>query len=277
MADTVSRKRGRPRSFQDEPEGKIVRSLDKAMGLLKIVARGSGLSLSEITDASAMPAATAYRALLTLQKHGIVSFDDHSQLWRIDVEAFRIGSAFLANTSIVEQARPVMQELMQQTGETTNLGILSGQEVVFLGQVETHEPIRAFFRPGTNGSIHASGIGKALFAFQPAAAARRLADNLELTGFTKNTIQQADHMMQMRQAALQLGYAVDDEERTMGMRCIAAPIFNNFAEAVAAISISGPTVRVETDAIPEIGQKVRAAADEISKYVGGRIRSFDAD
>jgi IclR family acetate operon transcriptional repressor len=272
-----SRKRGRPRSFHADADSKIVQSLDKAMILLKVVSQGAGLSLSEIAELSEIPTATAYRALITLQKHGMVSFSDLSQLWSIDVESFRIGSAFLANTSIVEQARPVMQALMLESNETANLGIVSGGEVVFLSQVETHQPIRAFFRPGTRGAIHASGIGKALFAFRSKKQAAQLAESIKLDRFTPKTIVKPDKMMKMRLDALERGFAVDDEERTQGMRCIAAPIFNNFGESVSAISISGPSVRIEADRIPHYGKIVRDAADRITRNVGGNIQLYMRD
>ncbi|MGN6550879.1 MAG: IclR family transcriptional regulator, partial [Pararhizobium sp.] len=151
------RTRGRPRSFNNTSEGTLVQALDRAMGTLKVVAGGNGLSLTEIAEATDQAPATAYRALLTMQKHGVVEFDAGAQLWRIGVEAFRIGSAFLGRSSIVEQARPKMQEIMATTGETANLAIVDRGEVIFVSQVETHEPIRAFFRPGTRGPVHASG------------------------------------------------------------------------------------------------------------------------
>lgn len=274
MAEVESRKRGRPRSFHPNTDATIIQSVDKAISLLKVVSQGGGRSLSELSELAGQPAASAYRALVTLQKHGMVSFDEDSQLWRIDVEAFRVGNAFLANTSMVEQARPMMASLMSDTGETANLGIISGNEVVFLSQVETHEPIRAFFRPGTHGSIHASGIGKALFAFRTEAQAEDLARAIKLDVFTHKTVENVDRLMLARRDTLRQGFAVDDEERTMGMRCIAAPIFNSFGEAVSAISVSGPTVRVNHDKIAEYGAKVRQAADEITRNIGGKVSRF---
>ncbi|PHR91153.1 MAG: IclR family transcriptional regulator [Blastopirellula sp.] len=274
MEEINYRKRGRPRAFSIGMDSRIVQSLDKALFVLKVVSEGAGLSLSEISNISETPVATTYRALITLQKHGMVAFDEISQLWSIDVEAFRIGSTFLAGTNIVEQARPVMQALMLETNETVNLGILSEGEVVFLSQVESHQTIRAFFRPGTRGSIHASGIGKTLFSFRTEKQATTLALSLDLVRFTEKTAISTDQLLKMREEAIHRGYAIDDEERTIGMRCIAAPIFNNFGEPTAAISISGPTVRIEVDAIRTIGKKVRNSADQITRNVGGKPRSF---
>ena len=161
------RARGRPRAFNSRTEANLVQSLDRALVVLKTVAGGGGLSLTEIAERAGQSPSTAYRLLLTLQSHDIVEFDEQAQLWHTGIEAFRIGSSFLGRTRLVEQARPVMQRLMAATGETANLAIIDRDEVVFVAQVETHEPIRAFFRPGTRGPVHASGIGKALLAFLP--------------------------------------------------------------------------------------------------------------
>ena len=86
MAEIESRKRGRPRSFHPNTDATIIQSVDKALSLLRIVSEGGGRSLSELSESSGLPAASAYRALVTLQKHGMVSFDEDGQLWRIDVE-----------------------------------------------------------------------------------------------------------------------------------------------------------------------------------------------
>ncbi|PJN94186.1 IclR family transcriptional regulator, partial [Amaricoccus sp. HAR-UPW-R2A-40] len=174
MDASLKRSRGRPRAFNPSPETTTVQALDRAIVILKALARGDGMSLTEIAEASEQAPATVYRVLQTYAGHAMVEFDAASQLWTVGPEAFRIGSAFLMRTNLVEQARGVMRELTAATGETSNLAIADGAEVVFLSQVETHEPIRAFFRPGTRGPIHASGIGKALLAHAPPEQIERL-------------------------------------------------------------------------------------------------------
>ena len=162
MDTTLKRSRGRPKSFNPNPEQTTVQALDRALVILRALAEGEGMSLTELAEASGQAPATVYRVLSTFQTHGMVEVQPATQLWFVGQAAFRIGSAFLGRTSLVEEARVVMRELMSDTGETANLAIADGGQVVFLSQVETHEPIRAFFRPGTRGPIHASGIGKAL-------------------------------------------------------------------------------------------------------------------
>jgi IclR family acetate operon transcriptional repressor len=268
METGQKRSRGRPRSFNPKPEQTTIQALERAVGILKVLADGEGMSLTELAEASGQATATVYRVLSTLEAHGIVEVQPATQLWFVGQEAFRIGSAFLGRTNLVEQARGVMHALMAETGETANLAIADGGQVIFISQVETHEPIRAFFRPGTRGPIHASGIGKALLAYQPPEAVLRIVREQGLPAFTARTITDPGMLDQELTAIRFRGWAMDDEERTEGMRCIAAPIFNEFREATAGVSISGPTGRMER-AGQGLGEKVRAAADRITQAIGG--------
>ncbi|WP_274426479.1 HTH-type transcriptional regulator BhcR [Chelativorans sp. YIM 93263] len=265
----IGRARGRPRSFHNTAENTLIQSLDRAMDVLKVVADANGLSLTEIAQASGQAASTAYRILITLEKHGIVQFDEPAQLWHVGLEAFRIGSSFLGRTRIVEQSRPVMQRIMTATGETANLAIIDQGEVIFVSQVETHEPIRAFFRPGTRGPVHASGIGKALLAFLPQPQIEALLMRAPLDAFTKKTIVLPSALIAEIETIRARGWSIDDEEGTLGMRCIAAPIFNQLGEAVAGVSLSGPAFRVTPERDAEYGALVRSAAEEITAAIGG--------
>ena len=257
--------RGRPRAFNADPEAGTVQSLDRALAILKVLASGEGMSLTELAEASGQAPATVWRALQTFAGHGMVVQDAATQLWAVGPEAFRIGAAFLTRTSLVEAARPVMRDLMAEADETANLAIADGAEVVFLSQVETQQPIRAFFRLGARGPIHASGIGKALLAFAPQRIVRLGA----LAAYTARTVTDPGRLAAEMAETRARGWAIDDEERTEGMRCIAAPIFNEFREATAGVSISGPTVRVTHARAEELGRQVREAADRITRAIGG--------
>lgn len=262
------RKRGRPRAFTPNLDQTTVQSLDRSLHILKVLAEGEGLSLTELAEAADQSPATVYRVLSTFQLHGFVELDEPRQLWFVGAEAFRIGSAFLGRTSLVERGRPVLRELMVATGETANLAIADGGQVVFVSQVETPLPIRAFFRPGTRSAIHASGIGKALMAhFPPERVAAILAAGLP--ALSPRTITDPGALRAALAAIRARGWAADDEEHTEGMRCIAAAIFNEHGEPVAGLSISGPAARVTADRDAELGAVVHAAAARVTAAIGG--------
>ncbi|MCB1385369.1 MAG: IclR family transcriptional regulator [Nitratireductor sp.] len=270
------RKRGRPKAFYEKPESTTIRSLDRAMHVLSTVSASGGMTLSEVCDTSGETAPTVYRILSTLRLHAIVDYDEANQTWHVGAGAFRIGSAFLRRTQLVEQSRPVMERIMQRIGETANLAIIDKSEVVFVSQVETHEPIRAFFRPGTRGPVHASGIGKAILAYMPSAQRSEILGQAELDRYTPNTITERAEIERHLDWCKATGWSLDDEERTLGMRCIAAPIFNHDGQPVAGVSVSGPTVRMLKDAYQEWGRIIREAADEITMAIGGTLPPLNA-
>jgi IclR family acetate operon transcriptional repressor len=269
MDQTEKRQRGRPRAFNGPQEAASVQSLDRALRILAIVADDTGLSLSEVANASGVPAPTAYRMLTTLESHGMVEFDKTNQLWSVGVEMYRMGAAFLRSRKLVDRARIVMQELMEKTGETANLGLAEDDCVVFVSQVETHQAIRAFFRPGTRTAFHASGIGKAVLAHLDAERVAAIVRKAGLEAFTDRTLTTLPALSRDLAETKARGWSVDDEERNLGMRCVAAAIFNEFGEPVGGVSVSGPTVRVTPERLGRIGPLVREAAAEVTRLIGG--------
>ena len=277
MEPMEKRQRGRPRSFNAPAETASVQSLDRGLKILSVVAAGDGLSLSEVATRSGIAASTAYRMLTTLAAHGMVEFDSADQLWSIGVEAYRIGSAFLRRRNLVDRAREVMQDLMQTTGETANLGVAEEDCVVFVSQVETHQAIRAFFRPGTRSPFHASGIGKAILAYLPADRVNAIVRRSGLDSYTPKTLADPLSLARDLREIKARGWSVDDEERHPGMRCVAAAIFNEFGEPVGGVSVSGPTVRVTPERLRDIGPLVKSAAEEITRMIGGTVSRVAAE
>ena len=268
---TESRPRGRPKAFHDTTDQNTVQSLDRAMILLEILAQSPGLTLSDLSQQTGQAAATVYRALITLQAHGMVEVEEKGQLWHVGGGAFRVGTAFLRRTKVVERARAPMDALMRATGETANLGVESGDEVLFLSQVETAQAIRAFFPPGTKGPMHVSGIGKALLAWYPQGRVQGIIARQGLPKFTSLSITSESSLLRDLAHTRQRGYSIDDQERAEGMRCIAAPIFNSYGEPVAGLSVSGPAFRINLSDAAKIGQAVRDAANSVTQATGGEL------
>lgn len=265
--------RGRPRGTgRSQGDTGGVQALDRALRLTAAIAESDGATLTALAERVGLPVSTVHRLIGTLAAHGFVEADEATQTWGIGIEAFRVGQAFQRRVRPIELARPLMRELMEATGETANLGIFEGGDVVFVSQVESHEPIRAFFRTGERREAHASGIGKALLAALPSADLARWLRGRVLTRHTPATIGTAEDLRDALAAIRARGFAVDDEERSAGMRCIAAAIWDDNGEAVAGLSISGPSHRVTRERIGEIGPQVAAAADRVTRAIGGHAR-----
>lgn len=263
------RPRGRPKSVWAESHGTIVQALDRGLILLIALAKEGNISLTELAKKVDMPPSSVHRLLSTLQKHEFAEFDNSSQDWMVGVEAFRIGNSFVSRTNLIEAARGTMQNLMQDTGETANLGIVSNGNIIFVNQIETSHPIRAFFPPGTRSHMHSSGIGKALLADFSADEVKKILADKGLPFFTPKTLTTLDDMFADLEIIRKRGWSLDDEERYNGMRCVAATIYNSLAKPIAGISVSGPSLRFSDVRIAELGPKVRQAADEVTRLIGG--------
>ncbi len=272
MQDDVKRGRGRPKAWDDKGAQNTIKSLDRALEVLVQMGEMQGGTLSEIAGALDQSPATVYRVLTTFQGRGFADFDEQSQVWSIGPAAFLTGSHFLRRTSLVERARPIMRDLMEATGETANLGIERDGKVLFLGQVETHATIRAFFPPGTASAMHSSGIGKALLSRMDDKRQREVLAAGQLEQYTPFTLTNPEAMIADLHATKARGYAIDGEERNIGMRCIAAPVYNVFGEAVAGISVSGPTSRITEDRIEDLAAPVMDAATRLTRAIGGNNR-----
>jgi len=264
MVERIKRLRGRPKSFHDKSKQNTIKSLDRALDVLSFLADGGGRSLSEVSGELKQSTATIYRILSTLEARGAVEMDPTTQEWFIGPASFQLGSAFLRRTGIVERARPLMRELMEETGETANLGIEVLNEVMFISQVETNQNIRAFFPPGAKSPMHASGIGKALLAHADQSRIEKYLAINNLEAFTNNTISDRDALRVELEQIQYRGYAFDDEEKSLGMRCVAAPVFNVHGEAIVGISISGPTSRLSQEQIEIAGKAVKEKATSLS-------------
>lgn len=254
--------------FRESSAGTL-QSLDRAMRVLTAVSAAEGVTLSDLSRLLEIPTATTHRILMTLKKHGFVDFHEGRQEWAIGLEAYRTGASFLKRNSVVEIGQPIMRRLMQDTGETANLAVPDGHEVVFVGQVETPNPIRAFFPPGTRTSMHASGTGKAILAAMSETAFARVLGQMQLTGYTDNTRTSEAALREDLSAVRARGWSHDSQERHTGMSCIGAAIYNGRAEPCAGISVSGPTGRFDPSRAEEMGLLVASAAEEITRLSGG--------
>ncbi|MEM7615086.1 MAG: HTH-type transcriptional regulator BhcR, partial [Pseudomonadota bacterium] len=262
------RSRGRPRNNLSDVQSGTLQSLDRALLILTGLAREGRSTLTDISLRLGVPTATTHRILNTLQGRGFAEFDEASQEWMVGVEAFRIGAAFVQRSGLAEICRPRMRELMLATGETANLAVIHDGDVVFIEQVETHHPIRAFFQPGARARMHASGTGKALLAEMGRSQVEALIRRNGLEQYTPQTLTQPDRLFTDLEETRNRGWSFDNEERYAGMSCIGAAILNATGEPVAGISVSGPTTRFDARQAADIGPRVRRAARDVSAALG---------
>jgi len=250
-----------------------VQSLSRALKLLNALSHhAQGLSLSEVAHEVGLPTSTAHRLLTTLQNERYVRFDPERSTWLIGVQSFRVGSAFLRSRDIVATARPYMRRLMEQSGETVNLSIQDRGEVVYLAEVECQKMMRAFAGAGRRAPLHCTASGKALLAFAREHDACQILSTRTLTKETPNTLTSIEAIRRELAAIRGRGFAIDNEEAAIGLRCVASVIADENGAPLAAVSISGPTARLTDNRLSTLGMACRAIALEITAEVGGQFR-----
>jgi IclR family acetate operon transcriptional repressor len=190
--------------------------------------------------------------------------------WYVGLQAFTVGSSFLASRDFVAQSHPYMRRLMEQSGETANLGILDGTEAVFVDQVQCREMMRTIVKLGSRVPLHASGVGKAIFASLPDDQIDAILRIKGLPRITANTITAPETMWQTVRVIRQRGWSFDDEEHALGTRCVAAPVYDEHAEPLGAISLAGPSSRLPDARIKQLGPLVAHTAEELTHRLGGR-------
>lgn len=260
----------RPGRSMDAGRGGV-QSLARALSILRALAQSyEGLTLTELSDTVALPPSTAHRLLTTLQRDRFVRFDQASMLWQVGVQAFEVGNAFARSRDVVAIARPYMRRLMEESGETVNLYVLNEDEAVCMAQIESRQMMRAISRPGGRVALHMSGAGKAMMACMLDEDVDRIAADKGLRQATPKTLGTLKALKTELRRIRALGYAVDDEEFALGLRCVAAPIMHEHGCPYAALSLSGPTVRVSDKRLPALGALVMQAAASTAAELGGR-------
>ena len=247
------------------------------MSLIDAVSQSEGgATLSALASKTGLAPSTAHRLLRTLEMRRFVQHDLESGIWTVGVGAFTAGTAFLQTRDVVATARPFMRLLMETSGESVNLGVQNDVEVVFLAQVECREVMRVLARPGGRAPIHCSGMGKALLGGMPEDDQRiRVLERAPLHRYTNKTRAEITKLNNDLRQVRSVGYAIDDEEYAPGLRCVAAPVFDESGEPIAAVSLSGPSARLTDSRLANLGRQVREAADDITRAMGGRLNPLE--
>jgi IclR family acetate operon transcriptional repressor len=263
--------RGRKPAAEEADKAGQVQSLTRALSLLEAVARShDGLTLTEAAHTVGLPPSTAHRLLTTLQQARFVRFDGLSSLWQIGVQAFVVGNAFARTRDVLMMARPQMRRLMETCNETVNLYVVDeGGEAVCMGQVECRQLMRAIARPGGRVKMHCSGVGKAMLAFLPEREVARVLERHGLPRVTERTLTTPKALRADLEQVRARGYALDDEEHAVGLRCVAAAILDEHGLPLAGLSVSGPTARMPDHRVALLGAMVMEAARAVTAEVGG--------
>ncbi len=245
-------------------------SLDRALTVLLQIAESPppGLTLAACSSILGYSKPTTQRILRTLVARSFLAYDDELGVYTLGVANAQLGSEYLHRLDLRRVALGQMRDLVEETGETAHLGIVTGTDVVYIELVDSPHPVRIFSRVGASVPAYATAIGKAILAFTDVGV---LDEHVPptLTPRTAHTIATRPALDEDLALTRQRGYAIDDEENRQGIRGYAAPIFDHTETVVSAVSIGGPADRVAGDDA-DLGARVVATGQRISRLLGSR-------
>ena len=257
-----------------------IKSVFKTMKILECLSYERSLGITELTDRVSthlegipMDKSTVYRFLVSLMDLGFVYRDPHTEKYGLTLKLFEIGMSVLERLELWREAEPIVKEIARVTGETVHLATLDGDELVYLGKVESTRTLRVSMmsRVGRSAPAYCTGVGKILLAHLPRKRLDLILKKEKPVRYTDKTIVSRAHLERELSSIRKKGYAIDNEEHEIGVRCVAAPVRNNNSAVCGAVSVSVPTVRLPDEEIPRYRDIIMQAAEEISRRMGYRV------
>lgn len=253
-----------------------VQSLLRALHLLEVIAgEADGLRLVEIAERSGYPTSTVHRLLTTLEERQFVCCDKATKNWNIGSQCLAVGAGFGRRRNLGAIAQPVMQRLRERCHLTVNLAVAEAGKMMLICQFPGRNIPPGLARPGAQSPITATALGQSVIACLPEAEINQILNSADRLPVRKNLSESISETRQRH-------FAVDNEVNAVGLRCVAAPIFDEYGNPIAALSIAGGVPQIEIGSLGAIGSDVRMAAAEVTQNIGGyapafsRRRTFEA-
>ena len=249
--------------------GATVQSVDRAISVLEILARTGECGVTEIAAELGVHKSTAFRLVAALDRRGLVEQNADRGKYRLGVGILRLAGATTARLDVVQEARPICEQLATDTGETVNIAVLSDGAALYLDQVAGSSALQPHNWVGQRIPLHATSNGKILLAgLSEDEVAGQVGRTLR--SYTPATITSLKALRSELATIRDRGYAVAVDELEIGLAAVAAPIRGVHGDVLASLSVSGPTFRLDEQAMDSVSGAVRTAASDISRRLGWR-------
>jgi IclR family acetate operon transcriptional repressor len=260
---------------RDAPDYSIA-VLDRALDLLEALAEspaGAPLGVSEVARRAGVTKSAAFRILANLERRGYVAKDPVNARYTLGMHLVYLGERSLGAIDLRAAARPALEALQQRFGETVNLGVREGAEVVYVDMIESSHGLRMAAHVGGRDYLHSTALGKAILAFLLSPERDHLLHApAGLPARTDRTITDPVKLRLELERVHERGIAEDRDENEVGARCLGAPIFDHRGVVVGAISVSAPDSRLDDARAAEVAAAVREGAAAVTWRLGGRSR-----
>jgi IclR family acetate operon transcriptional repressor len=248
----------------------VTRTLDRGLTVLELLAGNPSLGISEIARRLRMSPSTVSRLMTTLVERDFVSQDEDGTGYRIGVRAFEVGVAFSRQRRLDQIAAPVLKHFANAMGDTVNLSIRAGSDIIYIGQFEGRGLARAAMPIGWRRPLHCTAAGKVILAWLWEERVRELVGPAPLAQFTEKTIATVEDLLDDLEQVRRRGYAFDDQEAEQGVCCIAAPIRADSEQVIASVSVSALVNQMPPERVETLGPELVRVGQEISARLGWR-------
>jgi IclR family acetate operon transcriptional repressor len=229
---------------------------------------GDWVSLRTMARELHISAASAYRSLNSLKELGYVRQHTQDSKYQLTLKLAWVSAQVLEKVQLRQIAHPFLQNLTSLTNETTHLAVLEGREFVYIDKVDNTQAMRMRSRVGQRGLLHCTAAGKSMLASLPQPELLPMLRGLKFAPVTGNTITDPKKFQEHLTTVRRLGYAVDDEENELGIRCIGAPIYDHAGRLAGALSISGWTITMTRERVPQLAPQLIETCRRISNELG---------
>lgn len=247
----------------------IVQSVDRALSILEVLSNyEDGLGITEISEKVGLHKSTVHRLLATLIYKGYVEQNHINNKYKLTLKLFEIGNKRVENMDLVEVARPYLKELVEKTNEVAHLVVSEGTEIIYVAKEESQNTIRTHSRIGHRRPLYCTAVGKSILSHMSDKEINDIWNKSHIEKLTEHTITDFEKLKECLCEVREKGYAVDEQENEVGVRCVAASIFNHKGEVCGAISISGSIISFTDEKLDEFSKLIIEYAKKISKKLG---------
>lgn len=230
----------------------IIQSVTNALDLLEeFRGEDTELGVTELSKRLGLHKNNVFRLLATLESRGYMEQNKVTGNYRLGLKVLELGQVFIKHMGLLKMARPILDEIVEKCNETSYLGVIRDDRVVYVDVVEATRPVRVISRVGVGLPVYCSAVGKAQIAFESADEIERVLSETPLKAYTNHTITESAALLSQIDAIREQGYAVDDEEFDEGIRCVGVPVRDYTRRVIAGISISGPAYRFTDERLRE--------------------------
>ncbi len=254
---------------------RLIQSVERAADILELfLVTKPELSIKEISEHLNLSKSTVHGIIKTLEHRGYLQQNPEDLKYKPGIKLFELGNFVGKNLDIAKVAKPFIRELVDELNETVHLVSLQRDEIIYIEKVEGQSALTIYSHIGKRAPFHSTGVGKSILAHLNENEVNRILSSITLESFTKHTMTNIEEIKEQLHDIREQGYAVDDEEIELGLKCIAAPIFNHQGNVIASISCAAPKMRLDENKLPQVIAGITRAAAEISSCLGYQGKSI---